>query len=264
MNQAYPTYKQSLILLFIWLLCTIVTVMVCIPIMNLDDGIGLSLMYTISMCLTVAAGFSIRGNWKLEFGQLPLTAIFISAFTILSLQFVLEPLQSLVPPSDMVLKIFKGLQSHPVSFFFMVVVAAPVLEEILFRGIILDGYLKNYNPINSILISALLFGLIHGNLAQGIGAFALGALFGWIYWKTKSISACIILHAINNLLAYVSVIYSTEEDIDRTMRTWINNDSLYWIFYLFSIAVAIGSAWILHQQNFCKRDSDSESSIEQR
>jgi uncharacterized protein len=220
------------------------------PLMSLEEGIGLSLMYTISMCMTLAAGFSIRGNWKLEHGQLPLAAIFISVVTILSLQFVLEPLQSLVPPSEMVLKILKGLQSQPVAFFFLVVVAAPVLEEILFRGIILDGYLKNYNPVNGILISSLLFGLIHGNLAQGIGAFLLGLLFGWIYWKTKSIAACIFLHAINNLLAFVSVVYSTEEDMDRTMRMWINNDGLYWSFYAISIALAVGTVWFVQGHYF--------------
>ena len=248
MTHAYPTYKQSIILLFIWLLCTLVTVMICMPLLNLEDGIGLSLMYTISMCMTVAAGFSIRGNWKLEFGQWPMAILVISVFTILSIQFVLEPLHSLVPPSDLVLKIFKGLQSHPVSFFLMVVVAAPVLEEILFRGIILDGYLKNYKPINGILVSALLFALIHGNLAQGIGAFLLGFLFGWIYWKTKSIIACIFLHAVNNLLAFVSVMASSDDNLDRTMRMWINHDGLYWSFYVLCIGVAVGSVWFVQRK----------------
>src|SRR5690606_36763881 len=78
------------------------------------------------------------------------------------------------------------------------VIAAPVLEEILMRGIILDGFLKRYNPAKSIIWSALIFAVFHLNLWQGVSAFTFGLLAGWLYWKTRSLSLCILLHAIGN------------------------------------------------------------------
>lgn len=251
-NQAYPTYKQTFALLFIWILCTLLAVMVSMPFFNLEGAIGLSVIYTLSMILTVAAGLAIRENWKLQTASFPLPIILISILAILAVQIIIEPLQRLVPPSDFVLKLFKDLQSQPFAFFFLVVIAAPILEELLFREIILNGYLKNYKPLNAILVSSFLFGLIHGNLAQGIGAFALGVLFGWIYWKTNSIIPCIILHAANNLVAFVGVINSTEEDMNETMRTWMDNDLSYALLYVLCIILAASSIWFLYYRYFSK------------
>jgi membrane protease YdiL (CAAX protease family) len=136
----------------------------------------------------------------------------------------------------------KDIKDMPVTFFFLAVVAAPVLEEIMFRGIILEGYLKNYKPWTAILVSAFIFGLIHGNLAQGVNAFALGILFGWIYWKTSSILLVILLHFVNNVLAFVSSLYTPLEDIDKSSRQLIDNDILYACLYLISVGVCV---WLL-------------------
>ena len=62
-----------------------------------------------------------------------------------------------------------------IDFIFMVLVVAPILEELLFTGIILDGFLKKYNPTFAILVYALIFGASHFNVAQSSQAF-VGAL----------------------------------------------------------------------------------------
>jgi uncharacterized protein len=248
MKKSYPTYIQSIILLVIWFLCTVVGVLAVMPFFTIENGIGLSIMYTLSMLLTLAAGFSIRGNWKFENTPFSMPVILICVFTILSLQIVIEPLSNLVPISQELVKILKGMKSQPYTFFLMAVVAAPLLEEVLFRGIILDGYLKNYKPLHGILISAFLFGLIHGNLIQGMGAFALGVLFGWIYWKTKSLVTCVVLHAINNLIAFVGALTTPEEYFDKSMRAWIDSDANYILLYGICIVVLGGSLWLLQKE----------------
>jgi membrane protease YdiL (CAAX protease family) len=59
-------------------------------------------------------------------------------------------------------------------------VAAPVLEEMLFRGVILRGFLRQYSRTFAILWSATLFGIAHLNLYQMATAVVLGIVSGWL------------------------------------------------------------------------------------
>lgn len=75
---------------------------------------------------------------------------------------------------------------------------APILEEFIFRGIILRGLLSRYSSTKAIIVTAILFALIHINPTQILGAFILGLFFSWIYYYTKSIVICILLHFVAN------------------------------------------------------------------
>jgi len=77
-------------------------------------------------------------------------------------------------------------------------VAAPVLEELLFRGVILRGFLRQYTRTFSILWSAALFGAAHLNVYQMVTAFAIGIVAGWLYERCRSLWPCILLHAAYN------------------------------------------------------------------
>lgn len=83
--------------------------------------------------------------------------------------------------------------------FLLMVVAAPLAEEYIFRKQMIDR-LHRYGEGVSILASGLLFGLIHGNLSQFFYAFLLGSLFAYIYTRTGVIWYTIALHAIVNFL----------------------------------------------------------------
>ena len=60
----------------------------------------------------------------------------------------------------------------------LVGLAAPITEEILMRGVVLAGLLRNYRPVVAIAQSALLFGVMHMNPAQSLNAFFLGCCWG--------------------------------------------------------------------------------------
>ena len=77
-------------------------------------------------------------------------------------------------------------------------VVAPVLEEMLFRGVILRGFLRQYSRTFAILWSATLFGIAHLNLYQMATALALGIVSGWLYERCRSLWPCILLHAAYN------------------------------------------------------------------
>lgn len=73
-------------------------------------------------------------------------------------------------------------------------------EEMTFRGLFITGFSKNYSVKKSIIVSALLFGLIHLNPWQFITAFIIGLFSGWLFYKTKSILLCIYIHLFNNTI----------------------------------------------------------------
>ncbi|NCB07654.1 MAG: CPBP family intramembrane metalloprotease [Bacteroidia bacterium] len=91
--------------------------------------------------------------------------------------------------------------------FIKVAVTAPVVEELIFRGIILQGLRRNYNAFVSVFISALLFALFHLNPWQFPATFVLGLLLGWIMLRTQNIFLSILGHSINNFLVLITVTY---------------------------------------------------------
>ena len=88
-----------------------------------------------------------------------------------------------------------------------VTIMAPIVEELIFRGLILHGFRRNYNPFKTVLISAILFSLFHLNPWQMPATFVLGLFLGWIMIRTNSIIAAIMGHSINNLLVLLTVTY---------------------------------------------------------
>ena len=72
-----------------------------------------------------------------------------------------------------------------------------VVEELVFRGWFL-GALRPFGERRALVLSALIFGLAHGNLTQLPFAFILGLLFGFIFLRTGRLWPCMIIHAANN------------------------------------------------------------------
>lgn len=89
------------------------------------------------------------------------------------------------------------------------VVGAPLTEEPLFRALVLGGFVQRYGPRKGLLLSALLFGLIHLNPWQLTTAIAAGLFLGWLMLRTGSLWPGVLAHFVNNLVAYLSTIYHT-------------------------------------------------------
>lgn len=87
-----------------------------------------------------------------------------------------------------------------VSFLNLCLVPA-VLEELFFRGA-LQGLLRPCGSSAAIFGPALLFALLHLNLAQGITAFVCGVFLGWLTERTGSILPGMLLHLVNNTIAF--------------------------------------------------------------
>jgi len=86
----------------------------------------------------------------------------------------------------------------------LLMIIAPVTEELLFRGLILRGFLGRYSIRTSVLVSAVLFGLFHLNPWQLFGAVALGILVAWWSVETHSLLPCLLGHAFYNALPLIA------------------------------------------------------------
>lgn len=92
--------------------------------------------------------------------------------------------------------------------WFAVIIAAPLVEEIFFRGFLLEGFRHSFmGNAGAIVLTSLLWAVIH--LQYGLFEisliFAMGLLFGYIRLKTGSIWSPIIMHAFNNLVSTIMV-----------------------------------------------------------
>ncbi len=118
---------------------------------------------------------------------------------------------------------FEGLMrqmtNDKATLLVMVVVMAPLFEEIIFRGIIQKGLInKGMKPASAILIASVVFGIVHGNPWQFVGAVLLGVVLGLVYYKTKSLLLPILLHAFNNLCSALLILYGETESFAEMFR----------------------------------------------
>jgi uncharacterized protein len=91
----------------------------------------------------------------------------------------------------------------------VVAIAAPVAEELFFRGFLYAGLRERWGPAAGVAISSLLFGVVHLTPGVMVPIALMGALFAWLYEATDSLWPPILLHAIYNGLAVV-IMYVAE------------------------------------------------------
>lgn len=94
-----------------------------------------------------------------------------------------------------------------IIYFLCLCVFAPLIEEFLMRGCMLK-ILRRYGNWFAIIVSSVMFGLLHNNIGQGVSAVVIGIAFGTIAVKCESIWPTIILHALNNFLYFIVGIFS--------------------------------------------------------
>lgn len=131
--------------------------------------------------------------------------------------------------------------------YFVVGLLAPLAEEMVFRGAILRSLLRwKSNPWVGIVISAILFAVIHMNPAQMPHAFLIGLLLGWMYWRTDSIVPGVVYHWVNNTVAYI--LYNIYPNPDLTLLDLFGSDQKVWMALGFSLLIFLPSLFQLNQR----------------
>lgn len=92
--------------------------------------------------------------------------------------------------------------NYSIIYILLAIIGAPIVEETIFRKLIIDK-VAHHGEALAVLVSALLFGLMHGNLAQFFLAFFVGIVFGIVYIKTRNIFYTMGLHCLMNTFASI-------------------------------------------------------------
>lgn len=120
----------------------------------------------------------------------------------------------------------------------------PIAEEIVFRGAIqhmLQVALGKRYPWIAIVISALIFGFIHLNKAQGVHAFVIGLLLGWMFYRTGSILPGLVFHWVNNSVAYLMFNLLPEMNDGKLIDLFHGDDRMMYGGLFFSLCIFVPS-----------------------
>lgn len=207
---------------------------------------NLSLMYFLQMIAPI--GFIwLVGNYRSYnpmISPVKINAPHIGKFNIITLgivllvltiacSWVLDPISSFFPMPDNFKQMFSSIGENFWDTVISVAVLAPLMEEFVLRGTIERGMLTRYSAAGAILWSSFVFAAIHMNLWQAIPAFALGCVFGWVYYRSHSIWAVIFMHFVNNFSSIMMFRIFPGMDPDATSRENIaaltGSDTTYWV-----------------------------------
>ncbi len=167
-------------------------------------------------CMMCASGFN------------PITLLW-GLILIVSLSVVIAPIMRLLPEVNR--NVPDGLLT-----ILCVVIIAPIFEEILFRAKLFSVLRSTLSPWWASVLSALIFGALHGNAAVALEAFLVGIVLSYIYILKGSLFAPILLHIMNNVVAYVMMTFKYQE---RTIEDFIGDLPLFSTIYIISAVVVL-------------------------
>lgn len=258
---SYPDQKQSWGIAGISILAMFVLSPVTIVMPRLVDKEFTALVYYI-LAMGVTFWFAHTNRKRItrvatyDFNSAPFKITVLASVAVIAIQIgIISPIVYTIPIPEFMEQIFIEFGKRKgISSALAIVVAAPILEELVFRGIILDGLLKKYSPLKSILVSSMLFGFVHLNPWQFVAAFIIGTFLGWSYYKTKKLMLCILIHLANNLAAFIGVYFTDIESLFGKSLTEVYGGFLNFILIVPSaITIAIVCLYFLRSE-FKKRE----------
>ncbi len=173
--------------------------------LNLDDAALILFSQIITGSLVLCMGVRIAGiSWSECY---PLRAFQVNILAPLVMTsvggtFLLLEILGWIPlPEPMQQGITEVFSGNRVLVFLIVVVIGPCVEELLFRGWMLQSFLRRYSVRKSILISTLFFAIIHVHPWYAAVMVPLGIFFAWLVIKTGSLIPSILSHSVFNVTA---------------------------------------------------------------
>ncbi|MEN8234351.1 MAG: type II CAAX endopeptidase family protein [Actinomycetota bacterium] len=160
-----------------------------------------------SLCRDFGLAIDIGHWWGIPGGFMLQIAVVLVTAPLLQLLFPDgAPQQGIAEITEEVTSFADGM-----IIVLMVGVAAPVVEEMLFRGMLLSRLVRSMSPLWAVVVQALVFGGVHLLDPSAIAAFPglviVGAVLGYAAIRTGSLSLPIMLHAGVNLTAVVLLIF---------------------------------------------------------
>ena len=153
-----------------------------------------------------ALGFrGTRFGWVLGGGSLAL--LVVTAFNLVYSVFMM--LVGLGPPESSMRvmdELARSIQAGPLQMLvtiLLIVVVAPVVEEAIFRGVVLNGLASRFGAWPAIAVTSVVFAAVHLDLWRSVPLAFLGAVLGALAWWTRSIWPAVLAHALVNGFAFL-------------------------------------------------------------
>lgn len=176
---------------------------------------------------------------------------------MLAASFVLSPLTETIPEAY-----FDRLNQYMQGGFWPMlttVIAAPILEEFLFRGIIQKNITLRYGPLAGIIIGAVLFGVIHLVPQQIVYATAMGLILGTIYHLTGSLNSVIAIHFVNNgLTALLYMFFGTSVGLEHKIFPTTGGWTIAYVVSLSLLAIGTLRAVQIIRRQTARKEAPSE------
>jgi len=184
------------------------------------------------------SGYAIDSNNFSPLGAVECSLV--AAVAVIAVAFVVEPVIYLLPEmSEVWKKALEALMDGPLWVTLLSVsVFAPFFEEWLCRGVVLRGLLHTTKPVWAIILSSLFFAIIHMNPWQGIPAFILGCLFGYVYYKTGSLKLTMLMHFVNNTISACLGKVEAFKDME-TYYDAVPDHRIYFIMYGAMVIISV-------------------------
>ena len=99
-------------------------------------------------------------------------------------------------------------QSYSIGYIISLIVLAPIFEELIIRGIILENLLKKNSSLKAIILTTIIFVVIHFDLTNAISLIICSTFYCWVYIRTKNILICMFLHSLYNVAVILSSMIS--------------------------------------------------------
>jgi len=104
--------------------------------------------------------------------------------------------------------VVKGLPGNVLVGLALLAVLAPLVEELIFRGLVYGWLAGRWGGLTAWLLSSLAFAAAHYEPAHVVLVLPLGLLFGWLRWRTDSLLPSLIAHILNNGFALLAAVYA--------------------------------------------------------
>ncbi|MEI7667769.1 MAG: type II CAAX endopeptidase family protein [Erysipelotrichaceae bacterium] len=176
----------------------------------------------IMMVVFIVLVFPILKESYLTLKDKPLKTLFVSVKTLPALFLVsvvfnyLAMFMSHSENSANQTALLDYFKLNPISVLLQAIIFAPIVEELIFRGVIYRHFLNEKNMLKMLIISSMAFGSIHVITSLILGNYAdlwylptymaMGLVIAYTYEKTQSIYACIFLHFLNNSISILLMI----------------------------------------------------------
>lgn len=173
-------------------------------------------------------------------------SVLLALGTIIPSERLVEVLQMEMP--EQMMKTFEEVMKKPIGYV-VIGILAPFAEEVVFRGAILRkllGMMDEKRHWVAIALSALVFGLVHLNVPQGIHAFLIGLLLGWMYYRTRSILPGILFHWVNNSVAFIMFHIMPQMADGKLIDLFHGNERMVTLSVIFSFFILIPSIYQLN------------------